>query len=214
MKRVLVLVLFLALVACALVAAGKNRDVIDPFLRAYGINPQSEWFEQAMRFVFTIVIGAPLAALLWTLMAMGQNRTDKDIHGYTILRLKTGMRVTLPLLSLGLAVLMFYGSGEIDGVVAQIFVQSFGVLFLWAGWVVLSARIKFDGMTLMAPNIFTRMISHDWADLDEIRTLRDSREYLLVFRDGRKVKISFFYSGVDQLIWLANQKRQANARAA
>ena len=109
--------------AGALVAAGMNRDTVDPFLHSLGIDPESEWFENALRFVFAIVIGGPLAALLWSLMALGQDRVDEDIHGYTTLRLKAGMRVTLPLLSLGLAVLMFYGATEIEGLALQLIIQ-------------------------------------------------------------------------------------------
>lgn len=204
--------LLLATVAGALAAAGMNRDTVDPFLRSWGIEPDSAWFKEVLRFAFAIVVGGPLVALLWALFALGSDEAGQDIHGYTVLRLKPGMRITLSVLAVALAVLMIAGTLDTEQEALKWLFRAFAVAFLWGGWVIFTAKVRFDGATLFAPGPLGGQRKYDWADLVAIETLSDNREYRLVFRDKRKVKISFFYSGVDRLIWLANQKRQANAR--
>lgn len=180
-------------------------------LLAWGIDPESRWFEEGVRFVFTIIIGGPLVALLWALFGLGGSTPSQDVHGYTVLRLRPGMRVTLSVLALALAGLMQVGARDGDmRHVAWVF-HLFTLFFLWGGWVIFTAKIRFDGSTLYAPGPLGGTRRYDWADLIRIEQLPDTREYRLVFTGKRSAKISYFYSGVERLISLANERRRGNA---
>lgn len=196
----------------ALAAAGRNRDVIDPFLASLGLDPESRWFEEGLNLVLYVIVGGPILGLLNAIFALGSDVTASDIHGYTVLRLKSGVRVFLPIASLCLAVLMYVASNDTENPWIALVFGGFGLAFLLGGWAIWRARIRFDGSRLFIRGFLGRETGYEWADIEQIASNADGAEYVLTFRGNKSVKISHYYSGIDRLIWLANQKRRGNAR--
>ena len=212
MKRVLVWLAVLATVFGALAAVGQNREVIDAALSSVGIDPENTWFKEGLKLLLYVFIGGPILGLMNAVFALGQDVSSKDIHGYTVLYLKSGVRFTLPVAALALAALMFFVSSQDEGVWVQFGLSGFGLAFLLAGLAVFRARLRYDGTSLFVRGPLGGESRYDWVDLEQIENLPDSSEYKLTFAGNRRVRISYYYSGVSRLIWLANERRRGHAR--
>ena len=60
MKPVLVWLVVLATVFGVLAAAGQNRETIDAFLLANGVDPEGRWFEEGVKLVPYVIVGGPI----------------------------------------------------------------------------------------------------------------------------------------------------------
>ena len=216
MKQVLFLLLLLAIGAGAFAALALNLDRLSPWMLRVGLEPDGWVTEELLSVVAVLVIGVPLAALLWTIAGLGSERSSTDIHGYTVLRLKAGTRYGFAVLALLLAAVSFYAvaTDETTTLAFQIAVPIFGALFLFAGFLLLVAKVRYDNSKICVTHFTGRLRCHDWADLVDIRTNSEGREHHLIFRDGRKARMSFYYQDVQSVMALAYRKQEQNARTS
>lgn len=209
MKQILLWSGLLAIGAGAFVALILSRGLVDPVLLRIGFDAGGGMVLNAIKVVGAVLLGVPIAALFWSNAAFGSDLPRRDVHGYTLLRLRSGARYFFSVMSVALAVLFFLVSVD-EPIAFQFFMISFGTVFLFAGWWIFSAKVRFDEASLFAMAYSGATHSHDWADLTKIVINREAQEYHLLFRSGRKARISFYYQGVDQLISLARRKLDDN----
>ena len=216
MKRVALVFLWLTLGLGAFVALALNREAVEPWLVAIGLDPEGSLFSRGiLKGLALLMFGVPLTVLLWMIVGLGSNQGGTDIHGYTVLRLKTGGRVFLTLVSVGLAGLMLYvAMDESETLLFRLFIGAFGGAFLLGGYFIATAQVRYDNSTIAATTYTATLEKHEWRDLEAIEPNDEAREFVLRFRTGRKARISYFYQGVDELIWLARRKLDENAGIA
>ena len=214
MKQVLFLLLLLAIGAGAFAALAVNLDRLDPVMLRLGLDPDGWVLEELLTVVAVIVIGVPLGAVLWAVASLGSEGASTDVDGYKVLRLKAGTRYGFAVLSLLLAGLCFYAvATDAEATLAfKIIVPGFGVSLVYVAVLLLVAKVRYDGAKVWVTHFNGRLRRHDWADLTDIRTNAEGREHQLIFRDGRKARISFYYQDVSALMTLANRKQEQNAR--
>jgi len=215
MKQVLIALTLLLIGGGVFFTLVANRELVEPYLIEWGLNPDGVWTRGTLKLIATVLIGAPIALGFWGIAALGSDQAGSDVHGYTVLRLRTGVRYFFSLAAFALAVLfIFVATNDSDELVFQIVMICFGCLFLFGGVWILIARIRYDNSTIFATDYTGVSRRHDWVDLETIDVRRDAQEYHLLFRTGRKVRISFFYQGANELIALAEDKLQAYARTS
>jgi|GEM_PF-2426976 len=216
MKKVIFLLLILAIGLGVFVAGALHLDRLEPLLLRLGIDPDHWIVEEALRAVGVVVIGAPLAVLLWTLAGLGSNAATTDIHGDTVLRLKAGSRFGFAVLALFLAGVSFFAVAIDDEATLafKVIVPVFGLAFAYAAILFLVAKVRFNNTTLFVTGISGRLKSYQWADLQDIKTNTDAKEYIFIFRDGRKARVSFFYQDLRRLMGTAYARLEHNARIA
>ena len=214
MKQVLLALVLLAIGAAVFAALALNRGLVEPHLLDLGIDPEGPWLRAALKAVGTIFIGVPVALLFWSIAGLGSGAAGTDIHGYTILRLRSGSRYFLSAASLALAGLfLFVAAEDVEGLLWTAFMSVFGVFFLFGAWFIWTARVSYDNRTIAATQYTGTSRRHDWSDLVMIERRDEQHEFILRFRTGRKARISFFYQGVGELMALAERKLDENAGA-
>lgn len=207
MKQILLWSALLAIGAGAFVALVLSRGLVDPVLLRIGFDPGGSMVLNAIKVVGAVLLGVPIAALFWSIAAFGSDVPRHDVHGF--LRLRSGARYFFSVMSFALAVLFFFVSvGE--PIAFQFFMISFGTVFLFAGWWIFAAKVRFDETSLFATAYSGAAHSHDWTDLTKIALNREAQEYHLLFRSGRKARISFYYQSVDQLMPFARRMLDDN----
>jgi hypothetical protein len=206
--------LFLLLTACAfgLVAwTAFHRELWEPALAAQGIERDSQSFRILVKVFVVAVVGVPLTGLIHAICMLGSNRGATDIHGYTVLRPRMGTRCFLIVAALGLAALFFAYPMVDPETQAPWAFQAGGVAFLLCGLVAVTGKVRYDGRTVGTFNMIRGWRQHDWADLAEIRDMPQVKEFVLLFRNGRKASISYRYAGIDDLLDTARAKLDSHA---
>lgn len=201
--------------AFALVAyVAQHPEWWEPALEARGIDRDDHAFRSGAKLVLAIVVGIPLTALIHAIGTLGSNRSRTDIHGYKVLRLRAGTRYFLTFSTLCIAA-VFFALPIVDPTTRAPWVfQAGGVVAVFFAFVMLTAKIRYDNATLSVSSNFGGRRHFDWSDLSEIRELPHTREYVLVFKNGKKASISFRYAGIDELIETARAKLGAYAGTA
>lgn len=214
MARVL-LFLFLSVGAVALIATiAWHPEWWRPTLEAYGIEEDSQTFRALAKGLIAIVLGIPLTVLIYAIGHLGSNAGKTDIHGYTVLRLKAGTRYFLSLAGLALASLFFALPILDPETKAPWAFQAGGLFFVFAAFMIFSAKIRFDQSTIWVTNNFGMLRQYAWADLVEIRDEPEQNQIRLVFRNGKKPTISYYYAGLGALIETARTRLDAHAGTA
>ena len=205
MKQIILWSVLLAIGAGAFVALILSRGLVEPVLLRLGLNTDGDMVLSAINVVGAVLLGVPTAELLWSIAAYGSDLPRRDVHGYTLLRLRSGARYFFSILSVSLAVLFFFGSVD-EPLIFQVFMIGFGAVFVFAGWWVFAAKVRFDETSLFATAYSGATHHHNWADLAKIEINQKAQEYHLLFGSGRKARISFYYQGIDQMMSLARRK--------
>ncbi len=207
MRPFLVFLVLLLIGGAAFYALALNREFAEPYLIDWGIDPDGVWTRGILKIVATVLVGVPIAGLMWSIAALGSDRAGTDIHGYTTLRLRAGARYFFSVAAFALAGLFIFVATEDSDVLAfNLFMIAFGCAFLFGGIWILIARVRYDNMAIFATEYTGIVRRHEWADLEALDINREAQEYHLRFRTGRKARISFYYQGVNDLIALAEEK--------
>lgn len=211
MIRVFALFLLTAAAFGLVAFTAAHPEVWEPWLDAQGITRDDRMFRSIVKVFVTLVVGIPLGALIFAIRRLGSDRTQQDIHGYTVLRLKAGSRWFAVFSLIGLAALFFaYPAVDPQAPVPWAF-QAVGVSCLLGILVILKAKIRYDGTTLIVSNSFGGHSTHQWSDLAAIREVPEMKHYVFSFRDGKKAKISDSYAGIDTFLEAAQSKLNAYA---
>ncbi len=169
-------------------------------------------FEIGLRIFGTVVIGPPIALVVIALFAAGSDRTSLDTQGYTVMRLRSGARIFGTLLSLALSALFLLGPYYDAGIGLMLLLAPFGIFFLIAGLWCLVAKVAYDPHEVSATDYLFRVRRNYWSELKSVTYVQDAFEYHLGFEGGQKARVSTFYTGVNQLISLANTKLAGRRR--
>lgn len=192
-----------------------NREAIEPFLMDVGIDPDSIWTRGILKAVAIALIGMPVAGLMWSIAALGSTKATVDIHGYIVLRLRSGARYFFSVASIGFAGLfIFVATEESDNIFFNLFMVAFGLAFMFGGVWIFIAKVRYDNSTLFVTEYTGATRRHEWADLEGLEVNDQAQEFHLLFRTGRKARISFYYQGVNDLIRVAEDKLHVYARAS
>ena len=212
MSRVLLLLLITALAIGMVVALAWSPDLWKPWLEGLGLTQDDAVFRQGLKVALGIVVGIPLAALLFAIGRLGPDRTQTDIHGYTVLRPKAGTRWFLTLGALFGAAL-FFGYPMLDPQArAPWMFQAAGAFCLLVIPVALGSKIRYDNSTLSVSRFLGDRSVHAWSDLVEIREIPEMNHYRLAFRNRKSASVSYNYAGVEELIATARAKLAGRAR--
>ncbi len=208
MKHTVLILLWLVCGLVAFVAIALNREAFEPYLLQIGLDPEGNLFTRGVLKALAIVLfGAPLGALLWLIAGMGSDSPGTDVHGYRLLRLRAGSRWFFSIASAALACLfLFVATEDSDNLIFQGFMIAFGLAFLFGAFWLFAAKIRYDNSTIYVTEYTGASRRHDWADLEKIEVNQQAMEYHLIFRTGRKARVSFMYQGVDDLMALAWDK--------
>ena len=210
MARLILWFLVLTLGVAAFFYIATSRDVIDAWLEAYGLKlTDGSWFSAGVKIGLSllaiVLVGAPLSLFLYSLAALGSDQAGRDIHGYTELRLKSGTKF-MALICVGFLLFVFaMAFTESASLIGKTLSCLGGFFFLWAGIWLMRLRVKFDGSVVLAPDYFGRVHRHEWRDLERIEANKEAMEFHLWFIGGKRARVSFFLSGVDQLMLEAEE---------
>jgi hypothetical protein len=187
-----------------------HPELWEPWLESNGITRDDQVFRTGLKAILAVVLGVPLTALIFAIRNLGSDRSQRDIHGYTVLRVKTGTRWFTVISCLGLAAL-FFTYPMIDPAAP----------YPWAFWaagtlclvfipVILNAKVRYDDSTLLVSNSFPAKTVHHWSDLSSIRDVPEMKHYLFTFKNGKKATVSYSYAGVGALLETAKSKLTAH----
>jgi len=212
--RVLYLLLITAAAFGLVVFTAWNPDLWEPWLDAHGITRDDFIFEKGLKLILVIVVGVPLTALIYAIGRLGSDRAQRDIHGYTVLRLRAGTLWFMTISCLGLAAL-FFAYPMVDPVSPYPWAfQTAGLLCLLVIPVILTAKVRYDGSTLNVSNSFGGRSTHHWSDLADIRQVPEMKHYLFTFKDGKKATVSYSYAGLGDLLETARAKMDVHTGTA
>jgi len=110
--------------------------------------------------------------------------------------------------------IIFVGADPQERLIFRGFMTVFGIAFLFAGFWIFEACVRYDNSTIFATDYSGLDPRYEGADLENIQINADARDYHLLFRRGRKARISYFYSGANNMMTLVWQKLETNARAS
>ncbi len=171
-------------------------------------------FEKGLKLILVTVVGVPLTALIYAIGRLGSDRGQRDIHGYTVLRLRSGTLWFTTISCLGLAAL-FFAYPMVDPVSPYPWAfQAAGLFCLLVIPVILNAKVRYDGSTLSVPNSLGGRSTHHWSDLADIRQVPEMKHYLFTFKSGKKATISYSYAGLGELLETAKSKMDAHRDTA
>lgn len=214
MTRVLCLLVITAAAFGLVVFTAWHPELWEPWLDAHGITRDGLSFRKGLRLILVIVVGLPLIALIYAIRRLGSDRAQRDIHGFTVLRLKAGTLWFTTISFLGLATL-FIAYPMVDPTVPSPWAfQVAGLLCFLGIPVMLNAKLRYDGSTLAISNSFGGRSVHRWSDLTDIREVPEMKHYLFTFKSGKKASISYSYAGLGGLIETAQSKLEVHAGTA
>lgn len=214
MRTVFYLVAITAAAFALVVFAAWHPELWEPWLDSHGITRDDLVFRNGLKLILVVVVGAPFTALIYAIGRLGSDRTQKDIHGYTVLRQKAGTLWLATISCLGLAAL-FFAYPMVDPVAPYPWAfQAAGLFCLLAIPVILKAKVSYDDSTLSVSNSFGGRSSHHWSDLMDIREVPQMKHYLFAFKNGKKATISYSYAGLTDLIATAESKMEVHMGSA
>ncbi len=212
MARVLVYLMLTLGAGGLVVFAAWHPEVWEPWLEAQGITRESATFRSGLKLALGVLLGVPLTALIYAIGRLGSDKGRTDIHGYTVLRLKAGMLWFTTVGCIGLAALFFAYPMVDPKAPAPWAFQIGGLVWIIVMIILLTARVRYDNSTLIVPNNFGGTKRFDWSDLTEVRDVPPMKTYELIFRDGKKAKLSYSYVGLGPLLGLAQEKLHSAPR--
>ncbi len=213
MKKILLCFLLLAIGVGAFAALVWNRETVDETLIMYGIDPaNSFWTRGILKAIATVLVGLPIAALLWTIVGLGRDEGSTDNHGFTVLRPMAGVRYVISPLAFALSAGFVFAAFDSDQALFAAFMLTFAAGFLFGGFWIFFAKVKYDGTAVYVPKYTGVVQRYEWIDLQTIEPNKDAQEFHLIFSGNRKARVSYYFAGVQGLIELAWSK--INARAA
>lgn len=214
MARVLFLFLITAAAFGLVVFTAWRPELWEPWLDAHGITRDDPLFRKGLKPVLAIVLGIPLVALIYAIGRLGSDRPQRDLDGYTVLRLRAGMRWFTTISCLGLAAL-FFAYPMVDPVAPIPWAfQAAAVFCLLIIPVMLKAKVRYDNSTLSVSNSFGGSSRFRWSELMEVRAVPEMKHYLFVFENGKKASVSYSYAGLDDLLGTAQSKLGAHPGSA
>lgn len=199
----------------AIYSVAVNREVAAPLLRQVGIDPDGFWTRSVLKVIAIPLAGLPVAGPMGSIASLGSDRAGCDVHGYSVLKPHEDARYFFTLASLALTgLIIFVGADPQERLIFRGFMAVFGVAVLFAGFWVFEAHVRYDNSTSFAIDYSGLDPRHEGADLEGIPINALARDCHLLFRRGRKARISFFYSGANDMMTLVWQKLKTNARAS
>ncbi|MBL9050142.1 MAG: hypothetical protein JNK19_08535 [Tabrizicola sp.] len=191
-----------------------HPELWEPWLDAQGITRDDPVFLRGVKVMLVVVLGVPLTALIYAIGRLGSDGTQKDIHGYTVLRLKAGTLWFMTIACIGCAFL-FFAYPELDPEAPHPWAfQAAGLFCLFCIPVFLNAKVRFDASTLSVSNSFGGRSTHHWADLVDVREVAEMKHYLFTFRNGKTARVSYSYAGLGELLETAKSKINVHAGTA
>ncbi len=210
-KRVLYLFLVTAAVFGLVAFTAWHPELWEPWLDAQGITRDDPVFRNVLKLIFAVVLGVPLTALIYAIGRLGSDRTQRDVHGYKVLRLKAGSLWFYTIACLCAAAL-FFGYPMLDPQAPHPWAfQAAGLFCLVCIPVFLKAKMLFDDSTLIVSDSIGGRSTHQWSDLVDIREVSELKHYLFTFRNGTRAKISYNYAGLGELIETAKSNLKVPA---
>lgn len=180
-----------------------NPEFWEPWVEAQGFFRGDPAFDVGVKAFVAAVVGLPLTLLIGALLRVGEDSAATDIHGYTVLKLRTGARALMVFGCL-FGAAMFLAYPMLDPAAPHPWAfQGAALLSLLAIPVTLRASIRYDRATVSIPNFYGGRSVHRWDELIDIIRPSGTRFYLFVFRDGRKAQVSLSYQGLDGLLQIA-----------
>lgn len=183
--------------------AAWNSELWEPWVEAKGHVRGDRAFDFDLKAFVAAAVSGPLTLLIGALLQVGADRGATDIHGYTVLKLRTGPR-TFMVLGCLLGVALFLAYPLVDPAASHPWAfQGAALLMLLAISVTLRASIRHDRSTVSIPNFFGGRSVHRRDELTDVIRPRGARFYLFGFRDARKVQVSLSYQGLNGLLQTA-----------
>ncbi|MGI9389178.1 MAG: hypothetical protein ACR2O1_03895 [Boseongicola sp.] len=184
-------------------------------LMVWGQKPEAPLARGTIKLIATILICAPVALGFWGIAALGSDQAGSDVHGYTLMRFRAGVRIFFSLAAFALGVLLLFGvSDDGDALVFRIVMVGFGCGSIFVSVWILISKVRYDNTAVYATEYTGATRRHDWVDLESIDVRKEGQMTHLRFRTGRKAHISVFYQGANELTALAEDKLQTNARTS
>jgi hypothetical protein len=212
MTRVLLMLVLTVAGFAAAAWTAWHPEVWEPTLERLGLGPGTIWYTPLVRGFAGLVAALPAIALLNAILRLGRDGGSTDIHGYTVLRLRSGARWFYGLATIALAAL-FLSMPLIDpGNMPWVFRGAAAVVLVF-GLVLVTATVRYDNRTLSVATLFGAR-HYDWADLEDIREERRMGAMLLLFRNGRTASISRRYAGLEAMLETARARMDAHAGAS
>ncbi|QPH55420.1 hypothetical protein [Pontivivens ytuae] len=146
------------------------------------------------------LIALPAFALIAGIFGLGGERVELVAGEVVVMRLKPGARWGGAMLGVALAALVFWGFMAAPTLLTQAVAALCATAFLWMGWSMWSMTIAFDAEQVMDRDMLGRWRSFAWADLQRIVPSAGSLETQLIFRGGRRLRVSVFYAGLGLLM--------------
>ena len=206
MARVLPLFVITSAAIGLVVYMAWHPELWEPWLADQGITRSDPEFRKGLKLVLAIVLGVPLTALIYAIGQLGSDRSQTDIHGQTVLRLRAGTRWFTTISCLGLAALFFAYPMVDPAAPAPWAFQAAGGFCLLAIPVILKAKVRYDNSTITVSNSFGGSSSFHWSELTDIREVPQMKHYHFVFKNGKKASISYSYAGLGDLLQTAREK--------
>jgi hypothetical protein len=164
-----------------------------------------------LKIILVVVLGVPLTALIYAIGRLGSDRTQRDIHGYKVLRLKAGS-LWFKTIACLCAAALFFGYTMMDPLAPHPWAfQAAGLFCLFCIPVFLKAMVRYDDSTIIVSNSIGGRSIHHWSDLADIREVSEMKHYLFTFKNGKNAKISYSYAGLGELLETARSKLRVNA---
>lgn len=193
--------------------AAWHPELWEPALEQLGIERGSRLFDAVLKGFAATIAAAPALALLNAIARLGGDEGRIDIHGYTVVRLRTGTRWFLALAMPALAAL-FFAMPMIEPERTPWMFRGAGLVVLAFGLLAITAQLRYDGRGLSTYVLLRGWRQFEWADLQEIRDVPQARTVELLFRNGRKASISYRYAGFEALLDTAQARIDAHAGAS
>ncbi|MGI9395499.1 MAG: hypothetical protein ACR2OY_12690 [Boseongicola sp.] len=215
MKQLLIAGALLLVIVGAFFALPIRGAMVGMDLKTWGPDPEATTTRSIIKLIATTLICAPIALGFWGVAALGSDKAGSDVHGYILLRFRAGVRIFFSIAAFALGVLfLFVDSNDGDALISRLATVGFGCGFLFAGVWILTSKIRYDDTAIYATEFNGTTRRHEWADLESIDVRKQGHMTHLRFRTGRKAHISVFYQGAHELIALAEDKLQTNARTS
>ena len=215
MRSLFVFIALLAVGGVALYALATNYEIVGSFLVGLGVHPDGFWTRNILNLSGIVLVGIPVGGLLWSIAVLGSDGAGTDLHGYTVLRLRTGVRYFFSFAAFALSALFVFAAlDKFDEIIFPLVMIGFGCAFFFGGIWILNASIRYDNTAIFTTEYSGISRRHEWVDIEGIDYKKESQEYQLRFRTGRKARVSSFYQGLDDLIVLAESKLKAHARTS
>lgn len=173
----------------------------------------------------TLLLGLPVSGVLWSLVNLRSEQPDVKQGEFTELRLTAELRVALALFCLVLACAAFGSMLYIPALVAvapvfstfpisaepyvQFCAALLGLVSAYAFWWLRFARLWFNEQRLYLSDYFGATRRFEFSQLTGLEASDLRLEHQILFEEGRRARVSFFFRGVEPLLRLIRAKLES-----